>query len=277
LLLTAGHAEANVGVAFVHGTGFQSDATDDYWTWDNINSVRQSVPNTNNYLVVNCDLTQYMWADGAAGCVAGQLYNFIVSNGIGSGELWVETHSDGGNVIRWIMSNPTWDWRYPTIIDRIHWVNAMAPSSLGTPLADAVINGNVFEQVLGWLLGYANDAVRMQQTSWMPYYNSSWLYGTAGRPALPKGFWTIIGTDVDSSPFSSDSYCGSYWENVALDNIQNIYLDNCSDGFINCSSASGAGYVWFYDTSVMAGGYPLSHGQSRRNCFGLDVVLRNDI
>jgi hypothetical protein len=27
----------------------------------------------------------------------------------------------------------------------------------------------------------------------------------------------------------------------------------------------------------MAGGEPLSHNQSRRKCFGLDVVLRNDL
>jgi len=35
--------------------------------------------------------------------------------------------------------------------------------------------------------------------------------------------------------------------------------------------------VWFYDTSRMAGSEPLSHNQSRRQCFGLDVILRNDV
>jgi hypothetical protein len=84
--------------------------------------------------------------------------------------------------MRWIMSNPTWDSRYPLIIQRTRWVNALAPSSLGTPLADAVMAGNVFEAALGWLLGYQSDAVRMQQTSWMQYYNSTWLLGTSGRP-----------------------------------------------------------------------------------------------
>ncbi len=35
--------------------------------------------------------------------------------------------------------------------------------------------------------------------------------------------------------------------------------------------------MWFYDTSVTAGAEPLSHNQSRRKCFGLDVILRDDI
>src|SRR3546814_18069151 len=75
--------------------------------------------------------------------------------------------------MRWIMSNPTWDSRYPGIISRIRWVNALAPSSAGTPLADAVMAGNVFESALGWLMGYQNDAVRMQQVSWMASYNAN--------------------------------------------------------------------------------------------------------
>src|SRR5690606_223415 len=173
-------ALANTGVAFVHGTGHQTNALADYWTSAMVNSVRQGLPNQANYVVVNCDFTKYMWENAAAGCLATQLYNFITSRNIT--DLVVITHSNGGNVMRWILSNPTWDSRYPTIISRIRWVNALAPSSAGTPLADAVISGNVFEAALGWLLGYQNDAVRMQQVSWMAYYNANYLLGTAGRP-----------------------------------------------------------------------------------------------
>src|SRR5690606_9692540 len=118
----------------------------------------------------------------------------------------------------------------PNIISKTVRVNALAPSSAGTPLANAVINGNIFEGALGWLLGYQNDAVRMQQTSWMASYNSSWLYGTSGRPALPKAFRSVVGTDVESSPFDSDSYCGGYAANVGLETTQN-WLNSCSDGF----------------------------------------------
>jgi hypothetical protein len=267
-------AAGNTGLVFVHGTGHQTDAATNYWTWDMINSVRQGLPNQNLYLVINCDFDQYMWTSGAAGCLADQMYPFIVNNNIT--DLVVETHSNGGNVLRWVMSNPTWDSRYPKIISAIRWANAIAPSSNGTPLADAVMSGNVFEAAVGWLLGYQTDAVRQQQQSWMASYNASWLYGTPGRPALPKGFYNVVGTDVDSSPFDSDSYCGGYTLNLGLE-ITQAWLDSCSDGFINCTSASGAGIHWFNDKDRTNGAEPLSHNQSRRQCFGLDVILRNDI
>ena len=265
---------ANTGVAFVHGTGKQTNATADYWTSTFVNNVRGGLPNSANYVVINCDFTKYMWDNAAAGCLAGQLDSFINSRGIT--RLIVITHSNGGNVMRWILSNPTWDSRYPNIISKTVRVNALAPSSAGTPLANAVINGNVFEGVLGWLLGYQNDAVRMQQTSWMASYNGSWLYGTSGRPALPKPFRSVVGTDVDSAIWDADSYCGGYAENVGLETTQN-WLSSCSDGFLECSSQSAAGSVWFQDKARMRGREPLSHNQSRRACFGLDSILRSDM
>src|SRR3546814_7575844 len=108
-----------------------------------------------------------MWDSRASGCLAGQLTNFINQRGIT--DLVVITHSNGGNIMRWILSNPTWDARYPNIISKTRWVNALAPSSAGTPLADAVMNGNIFESAVGWLLGFKTDAVRQQQVSWMAY------------------------------------------------------------------------------------------------------------
>lgn len=274
LALLGTPAFANTGVAFVHGTGNQTNAYSDYWTGENIQSIIQGLPNSSNYTVINCQFEEYMWTSGAAGCLAGALTSFISSKGIT--DLVVITHSNGGNVMRWILSNPTWDSRYPDIIAKTRWVNALAPSSAGTPLANAVMSGTVFEAALGWLLGYQNDAVRMQQTDWMAYYNDNWLYGTSGRPATPKGFWNVVGTDVETAIWDGDSYCGGYDLNLGLE-ITQAWLNSCSDGFLECSSQSAAGYVWFYDTNVMAGGEPLSHNQSRRKCFGLDTVLRNDL
>ena len=265
-------SSANMGVAFVHGTGHQTDAYNDYWTGDFINSVMSG--NGSRYTVINCDFEQFMWTSGAAGCLAGQLTTFINAQNITS--LNVITHSNGGNVMRWIMSNPTWDSRYPNITNKIRQVIALAPSSKGTPLADAVIDGNVFESTLGWLLGYASDAVQMQRVADMAYYNANYLYGTSGRPALPKTFKSVVGSDVDSSPLDGDSYCAGYQNQVALETTQN-WLNSCSDGFLDCSSQAGAGSVWFYDTSRTSGGEPLSHQQSRRDCFNLDVIIRNDI
>ena len=262
------------GVAFVHGTGHQTDAYNDYWQPAMVNNVRGGLANPANYTVINCDFEQYMWDSRAAGCLATQLTNFISAKKIT--RLIVITHSNGGNVIRWIMSNPTYDSRYPNIISKIVRVNALAPSSAGTPLADAVINGNVFETSLGWLLGYKSDAVRQQQVSWMAYYNGNYLYGTAGRPSLPKLFRSVVGTDVETAVWDPDSYCGGYAENVGLETTQ-WWLDSCSDGFLNCSSQSAAGSVWFKDKSKMAGSEPLSHNQSRRACFGLDTILRKDM
>ncbi|SHE41811.1 hypothetical protein [Thermomonas hydrothermalis] len=271
---TPAHAADVTGVAFVHGTGKQTDAYNDYWQPPMVNNVRAGLADPANYVVINCDFDQYMWDSRAAGCLADQLTRFISARGIT--RLIVITHSNGGNIIRWIMSNPTWDSRYPNIISKIVRVNALAPSSAGTPLADAVINGNVFETSLGWLLGYKSDAVRQQQVSWMAYYNANYLYGTGGRPSLPKPFRSVVGTDVETAVWDPDSYCGGYSLNVGLE-ITQAWLDSCSDGFLNCSSQSAAGSVWFYDKSRMAGSEPLSHNQSRRACFGLDTILRNDM
>lgn len=262
------------GVALVHGTGSQTDAYNDYWRSDMVESIRQGLDDRNNLLVVNCNFGKYMWEDAAAGCLAGQLYNFITSKNIN--DLVVITHSNGGNVMRWILSNPTYDSRYPTIINSIRRVNAIAASSAGTPLADAVMSGNVFESTVGWLLGYKSDAVRMQQVSWMAFYNQNWLLGTSGRPALPVGFYSIVGTDVDSAIWDSDSYCGDYAQNLGLE-ITRAWLDSCSDGFLNCSSQKAAGTLWFNDTSKTRDKEPLSHNQSRRKCFNLDVILRDNI
>lgn len=274
VLLLSFSANAATGVAFVHGTGEQTDALNDYWKSAFVNSVRQGLPDSNNYLVVNCDFEQFMWHPDAAGCLAGQLTSFITTRNID--DLVVITHSNGANVMRWILSNPTWDSRYPAIITATRWVNALAPSSLGTPLAEAVTQGNVFEQSLGWLLGYQSDAVRMQQPAWMAYYNSVWLHGTSGRPALPTGFFNVVGTDVETAIWDSDSYCGGYTLNVGLE-ITQAWLNSCSDGFLECTSQAGAGSVWFYDVQRTNGDEPLSHNQSRRQCFGLDVILRNDL
>jgi len=273
-LFTITQVSAVTGLALVHGTGNQTDAASDYWKWEMVNSIRQGLPDQNNYVVINCQFEEYMWDAGAAGCLAGQLTSFINSKGIT--DMVVMTHSNGANVMLWIMSNPTWDSRYPNIISKIRWVNALAGSSKGTPLANAVMQGNIFESALGWLLGYQSDAVRMQQTSWMDYYNSTWLLGTSGRPSLPKGFWNVVGTDVETAIWDSDSYCGGYALNLGLE-ITQAWLSSCSDGFLDCSSQEAAGSLWFRDTSRMNGAEPLSHNQSRRKCFGLDVILRNDI
>lgn len=274
LTLACAAARAATGVALVHGTGAQTDAYDNYWQSAMVEGVRAGLSNPQNLLVVNCDFTQYMWDDRAAGCLASQLTGFIQANNID--KLIVITHSDGGNVMRWILSNPTYDSRYPNIISHIVKVDALAPSSAGTPLADAVIAGNVFETALGWLLGEQNNAVRQQQVGWMATYNQQNLLGTAGRPALPVPFRDVVGTNVSAAIWSSQAYCGGYADSVGLA-ITQSWLSSCSDGFIDCTSSSAAGSVWFRDTQQTSGGSVLNHNQSRRACFELQSILANDI
>ena len=86
----------------------------------------------------------------------------------------------------------------------------------------------------------------------------------------------MVGTDVRSGIFSNNAYCGGYARR-AWAGVHPNWLASCSDGFLNCSSQRAAGYVWFNDTQVMSSGRVLNHNQSRRDCFGLDVVLRNDL
>ncbi|HEX4911250.1 MAG TPA: hypothetical protein VFV64_10870, partial [Permianibacter sp.] len=77
LAALASPASAATGVAFVHGTGDHRSDAWDYWGGDFINSVRQGLPDQSKYVVVNCDFSQYMWTNAAAGCLAGQLTTFI--------------------------------------------------------------------------------------------------------------------------------------------------------------------------------------------------------
>src|SRR3546814_18363291 len=58
------------------------------------------------------------------------------------------------------------------------------------------------------------------QVSWMAYYNANWLLGTAGRPATLKRFYSVVGTDVETAVWDSDSYCGGYTENLGLEVTQ---------------------------------------------------------
>lgn len=261
----------NLGIAFIHGTNdHREDAEGGYWKLDFIQSVVQALPNPENYYVVHCDYSKYMWDEDASGCTVNQLLNFIADKKISS--LIVYTHSNGSNIMRWILSNPTYDSRYMQLKNKVNQIIAMAPSSGGTPLADALLNGGIFEASLSWLLGYTGDAIKQQRVGDMHIYNEELLFGTKNRPVLPKPFKAIIGTDVIASPFSSASYCNGYMLNSGL-KIAKLYLDSCADGFLNCTSQTVAGTLWFYDKDKLEDHLTLSHNQSRHSCFGLEKIL----
>ena len=263
--------KSNPGIVFVHGTkDHREDAYGGYWKVDFIQSVSQGLAKPENHYVVHCDFSQYMWHEDAANCVADQILGFINEKNISS--LTVYTHSNGGNIIRWILSNPTYDRRYMSIKNKISQVIAIAPSSGGTPLADEVLGGGLFETSLAWLLGYLSDAVKQQRTGDMIIYNEELLLGGTGRPSLATPFKVIVGTDTLASPFSSNSYCNGFLLNSGL-KIAKLYLDQCADGFLNCSSQIKAGDLWFYDKDKTENNAPLNHNQSRHTCFGLEQIL----
>jgi hypothetical protein len=271
LLQALPESDSNPGIAFVHGTrDHREDAIGGYWKAEFIHSIAHTLARPANHFVVHCDFSRYMWHEDAALCTAEQLLDFIKNKDITS--LTVYTHSNGGNIIRWILSNPTYDKRFLELKGKIKQIIALAPASGGTPLADEVLNGGVFESSVAWILGYAADAVRQQRIGDMLIFNQELLLGTPGRPSLPIPFKVVIGTDVIASPFSSASYCNGYLSNTGL-KITNMYLDKCADGFLNCSSQKLAGTVWFYDIDKTENRVPLNHNQSRHSCFGLEQIL----
>lgn len=264
-----------LGVALVHGTNdHRTDAIGGYWKKDFAHYMAESVPNHDNFFVLGCDYRHFMWQEETAGCTVNQLLNFIHSRKLS--KLIIYTHSNGGNVIRWILSNPTYDPRYYELSQYVSQVIAIAPSSGGTSLADDVINGNMFEESVGWLLGFRNDSVKQQRIGDMALYNDEILFGTPGRPPLMVPFRVVVGTDVTASPFSRASYCNGYLLNVGL-KITKAYLNQCSDGFLTCGSQAIAGQLWFKDTQKTKDKIALSHNQSRHSCFGLGEILRNDL
>jgi hypothetical protein len=240
---------AATGAAFVHGKGDETLANStvawNYWTTDMLRA------STNNwavpYVVCHYDGRNYMWV--AADAVAGQLYTFITQNNIN--DLVINTHSFGGVVIRWIFSNPTWDSRYPTIINATRWVNTIAGPHKGSEAADlaGTLSGSWLTSWLVSLLNQNYDSTYNCQTSWMTYYNTYWLYGTTGRPALPKSFYTISGYGL------WNDWC---LEDVGLATLSGLAgLPGEDDGMVAQYSAEAIGYLWFRTAA--------NHHHNRRN------------
>ncbi|MEM1183108.1 MAG: hypothetical protein AAGM22_32495 [Acidobacteriota bacterium] len=260
------------GLALNHGTRSQTKTTArwEYWTNPNINSIREGLPDPSLYEIIGCDFDQNIWSDDSTGCLAEQLQDFVFDDNITKFEAL--THSHGGNMMRWILSVPTFDPNYEAVIATLRWVTALAPSSLGTVLADKAFNGDLVEQALAESNGFKNDAVFQQQRYYMHALNTEILKGTAGRPPLPKGFYAVIGTDATLEI----PYCGGNTGNLWFTHQTVGFGDDwCNDGFLTCDSQAGAGIPWQIDKDITSNGRALNHSQSRRDCWGLDLFLRD--
>lgn len=248
--LLAAPLEARTGVVFVHGKGGSDLASESvaraYWGDAMIKAT------TKNYaiphLIAHYDGTQYMWV--AAGQVAGQITTWMNANGID--DIVIETHSFGGVVMRWLLSNPTYDSRYPAIISRVRWVNSIAPPNKGSEAADlaGTLSGSWLTGWLVSLVGQDNDSTRNCRTDWMAYYNQYYLKGTSGRPALPKTVYNIAGTGLWNDFAHSEDYGLATLSGIAG-------MPGEDDGMVSQYSAQGAGVVWFTTAA--------NHHHNRRN------------
>ncbi|MBV8517044.1 MAG: hypothetical protein JO197_06515 [Acidobacteria bacterium] len=249
-LLFGSSLSAKTGVVFIHGKGgadlAQAAVARAYWGDDMLRASTKGF--TIPYLVCSYDGTQIMWV--AAGQVAGEIYTWMNANAID--DIVVETHSFGGVVIRWILSNPTYDSRYQPIINRIRWVNSIAPPNKGSEAANlaGTLSGS---WLTGWmidLVGQNNDSTRNCTTSSMAYYNQYYLKGTAGRPALPKTIYNIAGTGLWNDFAHSEDYGLATLSGIAG-------MPGEDDGMVSQYSAQAVGVVWFTTTA--------NHHHNRRN------------
>lgn len=250
VMLVSTNSPAKTGVVFIHGKGgselAQQSVARAYWTESMISATTKG--NTIPSLVCHYDGTQYMWV--AAGQVAGQISSWMYANAID--DIVVETHSFGGIVVRWILSNPTYDSRYPAIISRIRWVNSIAPPNKGSEAADlaGTLSGSWLTGWLVDLVGQNNDSTRNCRTDYMAYYNQYYLKGTSGRPALPKSLYNIAGTGLWNDFAHAEDYGLATLSGVAG-------LPGQDDGMVAQYSAQAAGSVWFTTTA--------NHHHNRRN------------
>jgi hypothetical protein len=236
--LSASSAEARSGAVFIHGAGtnYLNDPAGAraYWTEDMLRASTRNwaVP----HLVVRYDGTKLMWI--GADQAAAQIYDWMLANQVD--DIVVNTHSFGGTVIRWIMSNPTWNTRYPAITARIRWVNTLAAPHKGSEAANlaGTLGGSWLTGWLVNLVGTNTDAHKNCRTDWMAYYNQNYLYGTSGRPALPRSLYTVAGTGLWNDLSHGEDYGLATLSGVAG-------MPGEDDGMVSQYSAQGAGFVWF--------------------------------
>ncbi len=245
-----GAAEAKTGVVFIHGKGgsnlAQESVVRDYWTTDMIRATTKNyaIP----YLLCHYDGTKYMWVAGNT--VASQINTWANANAIT--DIVVETHSFGGVVIRWILSNPTYASTYQPVINKIRWVNSIAPPNKGSEAANlaGTLSGSWLTGWLVDLVGQNNDSTKNCTTSSMSYYNQYYLKGTSGRPALPKTVYSIAGTGLWNDFAHAEDYGLATLSGVAG-------MPGEDDGMVSQYSAQGVGTVWFTTDA--------NHHHNRRN------------
>jgi hypothetical protein len=256
LFLSASQLFAVTGVVFIHGKttekfGSGGVAAANYWT----GTVAAIRPKSGlRPLVCFYDGTQYMWV--AAGQVADQIIGWIdenqnrPTNKIDIDRIVVVTHSFGGVIIRWILSNPDADPRFASLTSRILRVYSIAAPNLGSQAANAAGTLSHIRKLKDLIdkQGQGTDATRNCTTRFMEYYNKAQLVGTNGKP-LPRQIYTMAGTSRlnDLEPIDLK------YEIIN----QVVNFEGPNDGAVSARSAHSVGRYW-RDT-------PSNHYHNSRN------------
>lgn len=257
LMCFSGIILAKTGVVFVHGKGPATLAEPanawDYWGMEFLNNATQdfSLP----FFVAHYDGEVFM--TDSARVVSKQILDFVKKEGVD--KLVINTHSFGGVVVRYIMSNPLNDADYTAISKMTRWVTAIAAPQAGSESADLAeqLQNSI---TTGWVVDWINQdtaSTKNVRTSDMEYYNKHFLLGTQGRPELPVPFYAVAGTGV-----WNDFVYSWHYEDFGLafiSTLTNFAVEN--DGVVSKKSAEAVGIKW---TEIES-----NHHHSRRD----DYVL----
>jgi hypothetical protein len=232
--------------------------------------------------------------EGNADVIVSQIQQFLNT---GITEIELVTHSGGSNQARYILQNYTRNSSYMAVKNATVRVVTIAGTTLGTYLANEVfaggIGGYITGALAGWV-GYGGEGVNLLRTNLIASYNgASGYFGGINNPVNGVNFYSTGGTSGSTcygftlfgacigitGPTLGGSSCDSLVDDVALLALHTIFLNandpstnrnSCSDGFISCMGSQRLGNTFAYAEKQ-------DHNQSRRQCNGLDVQVRNTV
>ncbi len=287
-------------------------AASGYWTQGEFTSVAKGLP----YAVVGYrGATCSPWASGGeygitdpngttgtcgnasgqgnADVIAGQIQQFMTASG--ATEIALVTHSGGSNQARYILQNYTKSTAFTAVKNATKRVVSIAGCTDGTYLANEAMSGGITSFIAN-LAGYGGEGVAFIQTSHMNTYNGAssffagvnnpvggaTVYSTGGSSGSTCYGVTIFGACIGITGPTLGGVigaCDSATDDAALLLLHTLYLDttdsttyrnSCSDGFISCQGSQALGHTFGYAEKQV-------HNQSRRQCNGLDVEIRNTV
>jgi hypothetical protein len=224
-----------------------------------------------------------------ADAIAAQIQTFLTTSGVS--EITIVTHSGGSNQARYILQNYTRNSNYTNIKNKTKRVVAIAGTTLGTYLANEAASG-VITSFIANLAGYGGEGVNLLRTNYMSTYNgASSYFAGINNPVQGVNFYSTGGTSGSTcygvkvfgvcigitGPTLGGSGCASALDDAALLLLHTLYLNsndsstarnNCSDGFISCMGAQRLGNNFGFSQKQ-------DHNQSRNQCNGVDVNVRN--